>query len=91
MLDEKNKSVIQEGYRDFLRCRGFQPRFGQKNMIAEIAKVLSHKDLNKRLAVIEAGTGTGNTGAYLIAALPLARAQKKTLIVSTGTIAIQEQ
>ncbi len=91
MLDEKDKSVIQEGYRDFLRCRGFQPRFGQKNMIAEIAKVLSHKDPNKRLAVIEAGTGTGKTIAYLIAALPLARAQKKTLIVSTGTIALQEQ
>ena len=91
MLDEKNKTVIQEGYRDFLRCRGFQPRFGQKNMIAEIAKVLSQKDSNKRLAVIEAGTGTGKTIAYLIAALPLARAQKKTLIVSTGTIALQEQ
>ena len=60
-------------------------------MIAEIAKVLSHTAREKRLAVVEASTGTGKTIAYLIAALPIARAQNKTLIVSTGTIALQEQ
>ncbi len=91
MLHKKSKIVIQEGYSDFLRCRGFQPRYGQKSMIAEIAKVLSQSDREKRLAVIEASTGTGKTIAYLIAGLPIARAQNKTLIISTATVALQEQ
>ena len=40
---------------------------------------------------IEAGTGTGKTIAYTIAALPVAKAQSKTLVIATATIALQEQ
>ncbi len=43
------------------------------------------------MCVLEAGTGTGKTLAYLIAALPIAKAQGKRLIVSTATVALQEQ
>ena len=43
------------------------------------------------IAVIEAGTGTGKTLAYLAAALPVAMAREKKLLVSTATIALQEQ
>jgi ATP-dependent DNA helicase DinG len=60
-------------------------------MVAAIANSLSDDDADKRLSVIEAGTGTGKTVGYLIAALPIARALKKTVVVSTGTIALQEQ
>lgn len=43
------------------------------------------------LAILEAGTGTGKTLAYLLAALPFAQALNKKLIVSTATVALQNQ
>jgi ATP-dependent DNA helicase DinG len=60
-------------------------------MIAAIANSLGHSDADKRLGVIEAGTGTGKTVGYLLSALPIARAKEKTVVVATGTIALQEQ
>ena len=60
-------------------------------MIATVANALTNTDPDKRVAVVEAGTGTGKTVGYLIAALPIARALKKTVVVATGTIALQEQ
>ena len=85
------RETIQQGYREFLKSRDLSPRLGQKQMVAAIANSLSNDDPDKRLAVIEAGTGTGKTLGYLIAALPIARALKKTVVVATGTIALQEQ
>ncbi|MGI9322713.1 MAG: ATP-dependent DNA helicase DinG, partial [Pseudomonadales bacterium] len=40
---------------------------------------------------VEAGTGTGKTIAYTLAAIPVARAYKKTIVIATATIALQEQ
>ena len=91
MLDEITKKIIQQGYRQFLKSRNLNPRQGQKQMIAAIANSLSHVDADKRLAVIEAGTGTGKTVGYLLSALPIARARDKTVVIATGTIALQEQ
>ena len=91
MLDEAIKETIQQGYRQFLKSRDLNPRLGQKQMIAAIANSLSDEDADRRLGVIEAGTGTGKTVAYLIAALPLARHLEKTVVVATGTVALQEQ
>lgn len=91
MLDENTKKTIQQGYRQFLKFRDLNPRQGQKQMIAAIANSLSHSDADKRLAVIEAGTGTGKTVGYLLSALPIARSLDKTVVIATGTIALQEQ
>lgn len=43
------------------------------------------------IAVIEAGTGTGKTLGYLVPALVLARRRRKHLVVSSSTVALQEQ
>ena len=91
MLTQEIKTKIQNGYRQFLNYRELKPRQGQKQMIAAIAKSLTNDDPDHRLSVIEAGTGTGKTVSYLIAALPIARALDKTVVVSTGTVALQEQ
>lgn len=91
MLDDSIKETIQQGYRQFLKSRDLKPRLGQKQMIAAIANSLGHSDADKRLGVIEAGTGTGKTVGYLLSALPIARAKEKTVVVATGTIALQEQ
>jgi hypothetical protein len=50
-------------------------------MIAAIANSLSNDNADKRISVIEAGTGTGKTVGYLIAALPIARALKKKVFL----------
>jgi ATP-dependent DNA helicase DinG len=91
LLDDSIKETIQQGYRQFLKSRDLKPRLGQKQMIAAIANSLGHSDADNRLGVIEAGTGTGKTVGYLLSALPIARAKEKTVVVATGTIALQEQ
>jgi ATP-dependent DNA helicase DinG len=60
-------------------------------MIAEVANALADPDAETPIAVVEAGTGTGKTIAYLVAALPIARARAKKLVVASATVALQEQ
>ena len=99
MLSKQDKDTIQSLYRELLAGLDLKPRYGQRLMIAEIAKSLGairkddegKRDNNAGIAVVEAGTGTGKTLAYLLASLPLAIAQEKKLVVSTATIALQEQ
>jgi len=62
---------------------GFQPRAGQAWMAEAVAETLANLDK----LVVEAGTGTGKTFAYLLPALLCGR---KT-IISTGTKALQDQ
>ncbi|NRB79548.1 MAG: ATP-dependent DNA helicase DinG [Saccharospirillaceae bacterium] len=99
MLPEPVKTSIQTAYRDFLKSKSLKPRLGQKQMIAHIARVLGEIKLNADnlrsndagIAVVEAGTGTGKTVAYLIGTIAYALAMKKKVVVSTATIALQEQ
>ncbi len=46
---------------------------------------------DKRHLIVEAGTGTGKTLAYLLPALRFARERQQRVIVSTGTKNLQEQ
>ena len=62
---------------------GFMPRAGQGWMAEAVAEAIANRDK----LVVEAGTGTGKTFAYLIPALMSGR---KT-IISTGTKALQDQ
>ncbi|MCY4531069.1 MAG: ATP-dependent DNA helicase DinG [Gammaproteobacteria bacterium] len=99
MLTEELKDAIQQAYSRLLNSRGFKARQCQKLMIAHIARVLGDIAINEEgdrepgpnTCVIEAGTGTGKTIAYILAGLPLAKAYDKTLIISTATVALQEQ
>lgn len=101
MLSDNVKQTIQSAYRQFLKANNLSPRQGQKQMVAAIANTLAGIDsddngLRKKndkphICVIEAGTGTGKTLAYLLAAIPIARELNKHLVVSTATVALQEQ
>jgi ATP-dependent DNA helicase DinG len=62
---------------------GFQPRAGQAWMAEAVEETIA----NAGQLVVEAGTGTGKTFAYLLPALMSGR---KT-IISTGTKALQDQ
>jgi len=88
-LSDAVKAEIQEGYRNWLGAREFRARRGQREMIATVARTLSGPA--PRVAAIEAGTGTGKTAAYALAAIPIGKATNKSLVISTATVALQEQ
>lgn len=99
MLDATLKQAIQSAYSRFLSSRGLKARAAQKQMIAEIARTLAGIGVGEQgerlgerhVSVIEAGTGTGKTISYLLATLPVARARKKRIVLSTATVSLQEQ
>lgn len=91
-LTPELKAAIQDAYRAWLAARDFSPRRGQREMIAAVARTLMAASADaQRLAVIEAGTGTGKTAGYVIAAVPIAQALGKQLVIGTATVALQEQ
>ena len=89
VLSDTLKSEIQQAYRSWLAARGFRARRGQREMIAQVARTLAGEA--PRLLVLEAGTGTGKTAGYCLPAIPIARALGKTVVISTATVALQEQ
>lgn len=95
MLTDKLKQTIQTAYSTLLDSKELKPRYGQRLMMADIARTLGNIDKNNHeqphICTLEAGTGTGKTIAYVISALPIAKEHKKKLIISTATIALQEQ
>ncbi|MEC8633604.1 MAG: DEAD/DEAH box helicase, partial [Pseudomonadota bacterium] len=90
MLADALREEIRAAFFTLTEARDLKPRWGQRQMIAEVANALGDPDTSPFLA-IEAGTGTGKTIAYIIAALPVAKAQSKKLIIATATVALQEQ
>ncbi len=65
----------------------FEQRPGQVAM----AKAIEGAFKDRRHLIVEAGTGTGKTLAYLLPALKYARETNGRVIVSTGTKNLQEQ
>ena len=85
---------------------GFRSRPGQREMAAHIAETLSvvswptedgegaaptSAPQERAIAVVQAGTGVGKSAAYAASVIPLALAQQKRVIISTATVALQEQ
>ncbi|HVL00399.1 MAG TPA: ATP-dependent DNA helicase DinG [Dongiaceae bacterium] len=99
MLSDTLKQQIQRGYSEFLNRKQLKPRYGQRLMIAEIAKALAgiradaegKRTGDNHVCVVEAGTGTGKTLAYLISVMPVAKALEKKVVLSTATVALQDQ
>jgi len=65
----------------------YEYRDGQVRMAGAIGAALTAE----RHLIVEAGTGTGKTLAYLTPAIAAAIANKKRIIISTGTKNLQEQ
>ena len=99
MLTDELKQQIQSCYSGFLKRKQLKPRYGQRLMIAEIAKCIANIQLdedetrvgNNHVCVIEAGTGTGKTLAYLLGVLPIAKVLGKKVVLATATVALQDQ
>ena len=75
----------------------FKIREGQHAMAECVADTLSKADLGecaapaKAIAVIQAGTGVGKSAAYLSTAVSMALERKTRVLISTATVALQEQ
>jgi ATP-dependent DNA helicase DinG len=69
------------------KAEGFEYRSEQEGMAREVARILAQ---GGHLA-IEAGTGVGKSLAYLVPALMHAKRTRRKAVVSTHTIALQEQ
>ncbi|WP_231571661.1 ATP-dependent DNA helicase DinG [Xenorhabdus sp. NBAII XenSa04] len=96
---QTTKKIIAIAYESFLKHKGVTARIGQKRMMNLCYDIVNSIEVNNEdqrtsdpaVCVIEAGTGTGKTLGYSIPLIPLAKAKKKTLILSTATVALQEQ
>lgn len=65
------------------RLDGFEPRHGQRQMAAAVARTFE----DGGTLMVEAGTGTGKTLAYLVPAVLSGR----RVLISTGTRTLQDQ
>jgi ATP-dependent DNA helicase DinG len=66
---------------------GFEHRPQQIEMLEAVGQAYNHDGI----AVIEAGTGTGKSMAYLLPSIAWAMKNGEKVVVSTGTINLQEQ
>jgi len=80
------KKVFSPGYMKPLFC-SFEDRAEQRRMAEIIYKGFEDQTIN----CIEAGTGTGKSLAYLLPAMVWALEFGEQVIISTNTIALQEQ
>ena len=70
-----------------VRLKGFEAREQQQAMMRDILEGYQ----GNRIGLIEAGTGTGKSLAYLIPALLWAEKHNERTVLSTNTINLQEQ
>jgi len=69
------------------QLKGFESRPEQQRMLRAVATAFN----DSKAALIEAGTGTGKSLAYLLPAIQWAVQNKQRVVVSTNTINLQEQ
>lgn len=93
MLSDKIKTTIRTSYKAIgENLPNFNPRKQQTFLIAEVAKTLAGEyEKSRKIIVIEAGTGTGKSLAYSLSTIPLALSRNKKVVISTATVALQEQ
>ncbi|PSW18849.1 ATP-dependent DNA helicase DinG [Photobacterium sanctipauli] len=93
MLHNQIKADIKQCYENLgNQLDNFIPRRAQNYLVAEIAKTLGGEYHKKhRMLVAEAGTGIGKSLSYLLGAIPFALFNNKKVLISTATVALQEQ
>ncbi|SCK24197.1 ATP-dependent DNA helicase DinG [Vogesella sp. LIG4] len=103
MLTDAEKNLLRDHYRAIAdNLPGFRPRAAQRRMLAEIANAFGRaQPVNEEgeaverngesIAVVEGPTGVGKSLAYLLAGGVMAKCRNKKLVVTSATIALQEQ
>ncbi|WP_394210560.1 ATP-dependent DNA helicase DinG [Enterovibrio calviensis] len=93
MLSPSVKKDIRCSYENLkAQLQNFVPRKAQNYLVAELAKTLAGEyNPKRRILVAEAGTGIGKSMAYLMGSIPFALNNNKKVVISTATVALQEQ
>ncbi len=69
------------------KLENFESRPQQQVMLEKVAEAFN----DNKIAIIEAGTGTGKTMAYLLPAIEWSVKNRERTVIATGTINLQEQ
>lgn len=106
MLTESTKDQIRKSLKAVAaRLPGFRSRDGQRLLIAEVAKTFgrcpdpvpegqsppARPETGTTILCAQGGTGVGKSLAYALPGAILARQKGMKLIISTATVALQEQ
>jgi len=84
---ERVKQIFSESSKLATSIHGYRYRSEQVEMAESVTTALK----NKKVLIVEAGTGVGKSMAYLIPTMLLAMKENKRIVVSTNTINLQEQ
>ncbi len=93
------KQVIRDGYSTYLENTDSKPRHPQRQMIGSIATALNNvydgqerpQGYHTPIITIQGPTGVGKTLSYLLSTIPMALSLHKKVVLSTATVALQEQ
>lgn len=89
LLEGADKLAISSTYNTLkANVPGFRTRRAQAHMVGACARALGNEG---GAAIVEAGTGTGKSLAYLTAGAALATLHDLKLVIATGTVTLQEQ
>lgn len=103
MLTDLEKNAIRDHYQTLAHnLPQFRPRTAQRQMLAAIAHAFARSKNRaegeeaperegESIVVVEGPTGVGKSLAYLLAGGIMAQTRGKRLIVSSATVALQEQ
>jgi DNA polymerase-3 subunit epsilon/ATP-dependent DNA helicase DinG len=84
---EQLAETLEEGGLFAQRFPGFEHRPQQVEMLRAVAQALNER----QHLMVEAGTGTGKSIAYLLPAISFAQQNGEPVVVSTNTINLQDQ
>ncbi len=85
-LDEVT-GLLQEGGRVASAIVGYEPRHEQQAMAEAVARAF----IQSKHLIVEAGTGSGKSLAYLLAAIFQATTRGEPVVISTNTLNLQDQ
>ncbi|AQR65001.1 ATP-dependent DNA helicase DinG [Aquaspirillum sp. LM1] len=102
MLTDAEKDAIRHHYQAIGKSLpGFRPRSAQRQMLACVAQAFARSKVREgdalperegeSIVVVEGPTGVGKSLAYLLAGCVMAKSRGKKLVISSATIALQEQ
>lgn len=87
LRSEELDAVLAPGGALSTRFGGYEDRPGQRDMLAAVIDRFN----DGGISIVEAGTGTGKSLAYLLPAVRWAQENAERTVVSTNTINLQEQ
>lgn len=98
MITAETKKSVMDFY-DAIKTNwtGFKAREGQLQMVGQVASILANAKPEgatrdgTNIGVIQGQTGVGKTVGYVVPAVMVGKALKKRVLISTATVALQEQ